>query len=293
MDQGVKLDLISARSNGQSFEQRVTDINESLAPHGLQLAMMEEYSAEDVGRTVFFKSTGNKQLASDFVPNDPRNGRGVTVPYGIDGTELGTSSGMSDAATYNAMDNAMQTWEAVTCSDGLELPSWGPSPFDVGYVQYLLGYGGRDLYYPGVILHSGILSADFFNAIRPGGGSNILGITFTFWWVNDSGTPTDIDGDGKLDVAIKEIYYNDGFNWQDEPNDVLGNGIYDLETVALHEAGHGLSQAHFGSAFRTNNGKLHFAPYALMNAGYSIARRTVEATDEAGHCSNWGSWPNE
>ena len=42
---------------------------------------------------------------------------------------------------------------------------------------------------------------------------------------------------------------------------------YDIETVALHEAGHGLSQGHFGKAFRTvKNGKLHFSPRAVMNA---------------------------
>ena len=59
----------------------------------------------------------------------------------------------------------------------------------------------------------------------------------------------------------------------------------------LHEVGHGLSQGHFGKAFRNKNGNLHFAPYALMNAGYTFGNRMVTETDEAGHCSNWASWP--
>ena len=66
-----------------------------------------------------------------------------------------------------------------------------------------------------------------------------------------------------------------------------------METVALHETGHGLSQGHFGKAFVTNsNGKLHFAPLAVMNAGYTGVQQSLAGTDNWGHCSMWGSWPN-
>lgn len=290
-DHLVRSDLISPRAGGQSFEQMVAELNKSLAAEGLQLEKMELLGAETMGRVVFFSNKGSKQLSSDFVPNDPRNLRGITVPYGYDGTELGTSSGMSEAETANAINSAMSTWNAVTCSDGLELPSWGPSPFDVGYIQNLVGFGGSGGYYPGVLVHGGILPPAFFEALTPGGGSGILGVTFTLIWAN-AGVPTDIDNNGKSDVAIKEMYYNDGFNWQDAPNDGPGNSIIDFETVVLHEAGHGLSQAHFGTAFGTpSNGVIHFSPYALMNAGYTQARRTIEGTDNAGHCENWGTWP--
>ena len=60
----------------------------------------------------------------------------------------------------------------------------------------------------------------------------------------------------------------------------------------MHEVGHGLSQGHFGKAFVTKKGDIKFAPAALMNAGYSVANRQVGETDLAGHCSNWGDWPN-
>ena len=94
-------------------------------------------------------------------------------------------------------------------------------------------------------------------------------------------------------MAIKEIYINDNFNWQDAPNDELFSGEFDYETVVLHEAGHGLNQGHFGKAFRNNgNGKLKFSPHALMNAGYSVGRREISGTDNRGHCSIWGDWPN-
>ena len=90
----------------------------------------------------------------------------------------------------------------------------------------------------------------------------ILGITFTEMFVDENGNPTDVNNDGKLDVAFREIFYNNA-----DP-DANGNTVPwridaypDVESVALHEFGHGLSQAHFGKAFLTNsNDKVHFAP---------------------------------
>ena len=68
----------------------------------------------------------------------------------------------------------------------------------------------------------------------------------------------------------------------------------DVETVALHESGHGQSQAHFGKIFQTEaNGLLHFAPFAVMNAAISRQEHSLTGTDLAGHCSLWGSWPNQ
>ena len=56
----------------------------------------------------------------------------------------------------------------------------------------------------------------------------------------------------------------------------------------------GLSQAHFGKLFRTDaNGKLHFTPRAVMNAGYTGIQQQIGKTDNAGHCSNWANWPNK
>lgn len=269
----------------------MTQVNGAIAGQGITLEKIEFLSAEEAGRTVFFNNNGNKQLSSDFVPNDPRNVGGTAVPYWIDDSQLGTSSGMSAQATFDALVSTMETWDAVTCSGGLDIPFIGTSSeivgpgVDVGFVQFLTGFGGFDGFIPGTIGHSGILPATFFESVL--GASNVLGVTFTFTWNED------INGDGVGDVAIKEIYINDGFNWQDAPDDVLGNGIYDFETVVLHEVGHGLSQAHFGTAFRdSGKGNLHFSPAALMNAGYTVGRREVAITDEAGHCSNWGNWPN-
>lgn len=274
------------KSNNDPLLDFMIQINAAIASQGIMLERVEIMGAEEAGRTVFFNDRGNKQIGSDWVPNDPRNnGFGAAVPYWIDNTELGTSSGMSEEATFNALTSTMSTWDAVTCSGGLDIPFLGISGFDIGLVQFQTGFGGSGLAIRGAIAHAGILPADFFETVL--GSSNVLGVTFTFTY-----TGSDIDGNGKGDTALSEIYINDGFNWQDEPNDVLGNGIYDFETVVLHEVGHGLSQAHFGTAFRDGGkGGLHFSPAALMNAGYTVGRREIANTDEAGHCSNWGNWP--
>ena len=109
-------------------------------------------------------------------------------------------------------------------------------------------------------------------------------------FIDENGDPTDIDHDGKPDVAFREIYYNDGFFWG---INATAYPVFDVQTVALHEAGHGLSQNHFGKAFLTlKNGKIHFSPRTVMNAAYSGLQQKLTGTDKAGHSSIWSSWPN-
>jgi len=153
-----------------------------------------------------------------------------------------------------------------------------------GFVSGLLGFGGSDKYFADVV-HAGWLPGAFFDLLAPDGSSFILGATFTIIFTDDQGNPVDTDNNNKLDVAWRETYYNDAFEWADGDD-------YDVETIALHESGHGLSQGHFGKAFRTNsNNKLHFAPRAVMNAAYSGIQTEITGTDNGGHCSNWASWP--
>lgn len=285
---------IASNQKEGSIEGWLSKANMALKGSNLQIQKIEFIVAEGAGNTVFFNDRGNKQLSSDWVPNDPRNAiPGTDVPYWIDGIELGTSSGMSKAATETAIISTMNTWDATSCSKGFRLLNLGTTSAndygDIGLVQFLVGLGGSDLVITGGIAHAGITSSNFFDAIF-GPNNNVLGVTFTFAW-DDNGVPTDIDQNGKYDTALSEIYINEGYNWNDAPNDVRGNGIFDFETVVLHEVGHSLSQGHFGTAFATKNGSIHFAPYALMNAGYTIGNRNILETDKSGHCSIWANWP--
>lgn len=275
----------SALANDE-LNAHVEAMNAELAPEGLVIHSVEWITAsgtEQLGKTVFFSDNGNKQTASHFVPGDTRIGRDgrTDITYVTDLVDGATSNGLSELVTLDAINAAMTTWDDVNCSD-LPVNDLGAYYFDYGYVQYLLGFGGV-AGWAADITHAGFLPGAFFDVIAPGGGASILGVTFTLNFVGG-----DTNGDGLDDVAFREIYYNDAFDWS-----VDGSPGIDVETIALHEGGHGLSQAHFGQLFRTDkNGKFHFAPQALMNAGYTGAQRELSGTDNGGHCSIWDEWPN-
>lgn len=235
-----------------------------------------------VGRTVYFSNVGDKKLSADFVPGLSLDGTD-DVSYYVDRNR--PSADLPVASTSAALVRAMNTWDGIGCSDlGLtQVPS--NSLINTGYVSALLGFGGG-FDYTADVVHAGWLPSAFFNFLAPQGSTFILGVTFTITFTDDEGNPTDLDNNGKADVAWREIYYNDTFTWR------IGNH-YDVETIALHEAGHGLSQEHFGQAFASpGNDRLHFSPRAVMNAAYSGIQTQIGETDNAGHCSNWASWPN-
>jgi hypothetical protein len=273
-DSPVFMELARPNSSARSAEE------------GNFMVLSAEYLTSEesgqVGRTVYFSDAGNKQLSADFVPGLSLDGTD-NVSFYVDQNR--PSADLSVAATSAALARAMSTWNDVTCSDlGMfQVPS-DPAT-NTGYVSALLGLGGS-FGYTADVVHAGWLPRVFFDMIAPDGSSFILGVTFTITFTDEEGNPTDLDNNGKADVAWREIYYNDRFTWK------IG-GTYDVETIALHEAGHGLSQAHFGKAFtNSGNGKLHFAPRSVMNAAYSGVQTEIRATDNAGHCSNWAQWNN-
>ena len=250
----------------------------------LALYMAEYITAEDskeIGNIVYFMNVGNKQLGADFVPNDNSFADGSNdISYYVD--KKNPTDDVSELLTTEAINNAMNTWDGVTCSDfGLF-----EVPFNPAYSTGVTSNTANGIFAD--VTHVGWFPTAFFDWLTPGGSTFILGVTFTYIFVDDNGDPVDTDKNKKEDVALREIYYNDTFEWS------VDGSRYDVESIALHEAGHGLSQAHFGKAFRTvEGGKVHFAPRALMNAGYSGIQTSIEKTDKAGHCSNWAQWPNK
>lgn len=236
-----------------------------------QVDYLTSSSANEVGRSIFFGDTGNKQLGSHWVRGDARRGGFNDIAYLVDGVDA--APGLPIASTIAAIDRAMATWDNVRCSD-ITLFDLGVAPFDVGFAQFLISGGVSGLAFPLFdITHGGWIP------LPPG----VLGVTFTFDFVGG-----DSNNDGREDTAFREIYYNSDVPWG-----IDTSFPFDVETVALHEAGHALSQDHFGKLFQTDaNGKFHFAPRALMNAGYTGVQQEVSATDNAGHCGIWGSWGN-
>jgi hypothetical protein len=244
-----------------------------------------------VGLTVYSHWTGNKQLGADFVPFDPRRAEwsgpvdGVMddITYAIDEHDgAPPHGGLTSAQTTAAIVAAMQTWAQVSCSS-VPLTRISAGKKDLGYTAYENRTGGSRTILAD-ITHAG------FNDMDYEGG--VLGITFTAVFVDEAGLPTDVDNNGKLDVAYREIYYDPSWDWCIWPN-MTGNPSIDVQSIAVHEAGHGLSQQHFGMIFQTEaNGQLHFSPEAVMNALYATVRQELTGTDIAGHCSIWATWPN-
>ncbi len=252
-------------------------------------AAIAEYVTEpaggEAGNTVLSKVVGNKQLAFDFVPFDPRRGwsgpaggAADNITFAIDqtGDAVPVFGGLTGAQTTAAIVAATNTWEGVNCST-LPLAANPDFGVDIGVVAFLNSLGGSPFILADV-QHAGWRDINF--------AGNILGVTFTFVFVS-GGQPTDIDNNGVGDAAFREIYYDRSFSW-------ANNGIsnIDVQTVALHEIGHGLSQAHFGTVRLKNDGTLHASPRAVMNALYAGPLRALHGTDNGGHCSNWASWPN-
>lgn len=268
--------------------QLMTVTNSQLEAAGasFRVGVAEWYGLDDPQdmRTVYFWNVGNKKLGHHWVPGDPRRAAwstGTSITYTVDTAEGATTSGLTSAQTTAAIDRAMDTWQNVECST-IPLVRLPDAPFS-GYVQWANGIPGGSPNIVADYTHGGWFPAGILNP-------NVIGVTFTYIWTN-GGVPTDIDNNGRLDTAFRETYYNDLFNWRIDPGCQLCP-LIDVETVALHEAGHGLSQGHFGQAFRDGGaGGLHFAPHALMNAGYSGQNQVVAETDLAGHCAVWGSWP--
>lgn len=246
------------------------------------------------GGTIIAHDVGNKQLTAHWVPGDPRRYGTNAISWTVDQVDLSAHVSLPDL--NDAIDNAMNTWQDVECSR-IPLVKIDDHGIDFGFLQHLFGFGGSPIWLAD-LTHAGWLPKSFFDAIVPDGGSYILGLTFTLVWI-EGGVPTDIDSDGKADVAFRETYYNDGFEWSVDGPQWFESDSVDVETVVLHETGHGLSQSHFGKMFIDASDPeppyspdhLHFAPRAVMNAVYWDTLRELQGSDVGGHCSIWGSWP--
>lgn len=266
-------------------------MNASLAASGAEYraVMAEAITAAESGEagiTVLAKDVGNKQLSFDFVPGDTRRGwSGAdpnTIDYAIDrtGDAVPVFGGLTAAETDAAIVRGHESWEALTCS-GLGQARNADFGLDIGVVAFILSSGavGGPFVFADV-QHAGWRDLDF--------GGGVLGVTFTFGFTGGTCSGfTDVDGNGKCDTAFREIYYDPSFSWADD-----GASNVDVESIAVHEIGHGLSQAHFGTVAIKNNGTLQRSPFAVMNALYSQPLRILQGTDTGGHCSNWGGWPN-
>lgn len=249
------------------------------------------------GRTEFFRQDlGNGQLTHDYVFGDPRraafNGGVPGVTFAVKGSVGENQSADANLTAQNAwMYDSITTWTDESCADPM-LSENAVTPGFRGVVDLFFEFGSIFAIWEADMTQVGFLSAaDFaYFAANP----NVLGVAFTLFWVDGAGNLTDIDNNGKFDVAFREIYYNDEFEWADnglEGPQPSGPRLFDFPTVAIHEVGHGLSAAHFGN-IGFKNGNLVAKPRAIMNAIYGGTLRELLGRDVGSFCSNWAQWPN-
>jgi hypothetical protein len=278
----VLLASFVAMAAGQDVNKKLAAWNKNIAKYGIAIQKAEYYvlpnDAVYSGRTIYADDR-TKTLDTRWVPHDPRRdafGDAITflVYQDFALSDEGIDLNLPVVDSFNS-------WEGAKCTklDVVQRPDTGENPSVI--------FGGDPFLADVTVL--GFLPGYLFDWIEPGGSTYILGVTFTYIFINSAtGQATDVNHDGYADTALKEIWFNDAFTWKTDP----GLAGIDIETVALHEIGHAFELGHFGAIFRTNsNGKLHFAPRAVMNAAYAGVLRSLLGTDKGAFCSVWANWP--
>ncbi len=135
----------------------------------------------------------------------------------------------------------------------------------------------------------GFLPPAIFEGIL--GSPDVLGVTFSFVFIDGlTGEPVRTTR-GKEDKAYAEVWFNNGFRWSKgaTPTSI------DIESVVLHEFGHSLNLGHFGILQQfVQDGKSTFVyePVNTMNAFYiGEPRNFLGENDKGNFCEAWGSWP--
>ncbi|MGJ3237476.1 MAG: hypothetical protein ACFE0Q_02105 [Anaerolineae bacterium] len=284
-----------------AFSATETLAQEDLSGHTLVLGIAEYITDPESGEPggmivysdaafeVLQRDTGNGQLDHDFVYNDPRAAWDTVegISFGVKYGNTSADANLTNQAFW--FSESLRIWERTNCSAlTLTENSISNAP---GLVENFFNTGVIDIN----LVQADITQVGFrgVSAIFPP-GTNTLGVAYTLFWTDAEGNLTDIDNNGKIDAALREIYYNDQYEWADnglEGTQPDGTRLFDFPAVAIHEAGHGLSAAHFGT-IGVRNGRLVTNPTAIMNAIYSGAQRELTGRDRGSHCSNWAQWPN-
>jgi hypothetical protein len=259
-----------------------------------------------VSSTVLVANDRSRGIGAEWVKGDPRRGgnAGVTYAFGSNTAIAPTTRDpngsnvrlVTPAEQTAYVDESMAAWRTLACSSKPITKVAIPAGTDPDIVdQLVLGQAPSANYaQPADIVHSGWQLASWFRALAGGtSGNSIIGVTLSFGFTDNAGNFTDIDRNGKADLALSELYYNDRFYW--------GNGapnVVDFYSILTHEVGHSLGLNHFGKVFVTKSdaadgisiADIKYAPYALMNAVYVTGRNEIAGTDNSSFCAIWSSF---
>src|SRR5262245_58823158 len=208
---------------GAVFSQALANLNVSLGTaRGVSLDSAEILVSGDAGwtgATTLIANDRTHQFGNNFVARDPRRGGSDAITYLVDQSDgaalaFANPTGpaivvLPNSVTEPILDAAMARWDDEPhCPEPpiVKVADNGSDPDLIDGLVFgnpaLIGTPQAD------ITHAGWLSPAFFNALVPNGARFILGVTFTFVFVDGAGNPTDVDHDGTADAAFREIYYN-------------------------------------------------------------------------------------
>lgn len=256
---------------------------------------------------VVSQEVGNQSFPVDWVEHDERRrpGAGLELTYAIDPTEL--PPGISWEDTEAAVESAVATFNQVPCGRNLILTRVDTDPDqDLGVAQDLVGLGGSPATVADITF-AGWVPDGFMDAMGMDGSKGLTvpaaydAADGSAVWGYDVLDPTreytDIDGDGKRDLAAMEIYFTTAADYSfDDP---IGDTLFviDLESIVLHELGHALGMDHFGRTEIVLDEEGNLVDLVLnrnstpmMNSNNYFINREVSGSDKAAFCGIYGSW---
>lgn len=286
--------------------QKVNEINESLAAKRFSLGKADG-STQQVSLflneiyPIGFDSPFFDVIvlsSSRWVANDARRlANGDRLTYMVDPRFGATASGVSASRTTSAINASISVHnDFVSAQTALNLRSRGfrgadPTIFDELFGLDPDGNQGDGFPFFADFTQAGFYSGSFFDALfGPGGKEGVLAFTVSFIFIDPAtGTPTDIDGNGRLDRALAEVYYNDFFGMPGGSRAGFPWGInvnlpgIDVQTVAQHENGHSLDLGHIINPA---------CPGGLMEPFYHGLLQQDDPCTKANLFVEFRTWPN-
>lgn len=289
------------------------DMNARLAAAGARVRVSKAELLLDAGQwsarkaVIIIAKDFERGIGAEWVRGDFRRDgrRGVTWAFGSNRstppwefTEDGTAfRPLSAEEQLNEIERGMDGWRDLRCSaDPVQFVpvSEGTDPDFLNDLAYT-GAPSANYVQPADIVHSGWQPLEFFQVFAGPDAPAVLGVTFTFVFVDENGVKTDVDGNGQEDLALAELYYTDLYAWskrgQGRP------GTLDFLSIIGHEAGHAFGLGHWGLVFVLEKDaqdgitadEIRFRPKALMNAVYVGGENRLEVPDRVNFCAIWAS----
>jgi hypothetical protein len=279
-----------------------------------ELRMNDRY--DGVTSTTIFANDRFRGVGAEWVKGDPRrdgnpgvtyqNASGLGVRPFVINPDRATFAQTSYAVLDQQVEEGMQAWRERACSAApitrVAIPAGtDPNQLDQFFASVPPGAPSANYAQTADIVLGGWMVPQFFRNIAilsgspPATGDNIIGITFSFIFVDQNNNATDIDRNKKADLGLSEIYYNARFVYDN--SGLYDPRVIDFYSVLAHESGHGLGLGHLGKIFVTKHdaadgiqlSDVKLAPKALMNASYLAGRDEIVGLDNSQFCQIWAS----